>query len=38
MEDFVKFCKSIGGATDSVMSELLAFESDRRAVNITINR
>ncbi|EGD76285.1 proton ATPase accessory subunit [Salpingoeca rosetta] len=37
IEDFYKFCKSIGGATEDVMCEILAFEADRRAFNITIN-
>ncbi|KAL3692335.1 hypothetical protein R1sor_005986 [Riccia sorocarpa] len=37
LEDFYKFCKSLGGATAELMSELLAFEADWRAVNITVN-
>ena len=28
----------MGGATSEIMGDLLAFEADRRAVNITINR
>ncbi|XVF14223.1 hypothetical protein REPUB_Repub09cG0039700 [Reevesia pubescens] len=38
LEDFYKFCQKLGGATAEIMSDLLAFEADRRAVNITINR
>nr|VDD26406.1 unnamed protein product [Brassica oleracea] len=48
LEDFYKFCqltplslcirnRNFGGATSEIMSDLLAFEADRRAVNITIN-
>nr|GMD58119.1 V-type proton ATPase subunit D2 [Ipomoea batatas] len=37
LEDFYRFCLKLGGATAEVMSGLLAFEADRRAVNITIN-
>eukprot|EP00055_Hartaetosiga_balthica_P003545 m.8152 g.8152 ORF g.8152 m.8152 type:complete len:350 (-) comp3032_c0_seq1:23-1072(-) len=37
LEDFYKFCKEIGGATADVMCEILEFEADRRAFNITIN-
>ncbi|CAA7051935.1 unnamed protein product [Microthlaspi erraticum] len=37
LEDFYKFCQKLGGATSEIMSDLLAFEADRRAVNITIN-
>ncbi|RRT69685.1 hypothetical protein B296_00037136, partial [Ensete ventricosum] len=29
--------QKLGGATSEIMSDLLAFEADRRAVNITIN-
>ncbi|KVI09093.1 ATPase, V0 complex, c/d subunit [Cynara cardunculus var. scolymus] len=38
LEDFYQFCQKLGGATAEIMSDLLAFEADRRAVNITINR
>ncbi|KAF2308995.1 hypothetical protein GH714_042443 [Hevea brasiliensis] len=31
------FNRNFGGATAEIMSDLLAFEADRRAVNITIN-
>ncbi|CAM8987629.1 unnamed protein product [Rhodiola kirilowii] len=37
LEDFYKFCQKIGGATAEIMSDLLSFEADRRAINITIN-
>ncbi|THU51952.1 hypothetical protein C4D60_Mb06t36490 [Musa balbisiana] len=37
LEDFYNFCQKLGGATAEIMSDLLAFEADRRAVNITIN-
>lgn len=30
--------QKLGGATAEIMSDLLAFEADRRAVNISINR
>ncbi|RHN44195.1 putative ATPase, V0 complex, c/d subunit [Medicago truncatula] len=36
LEDFYRFCQKLGGATAEIMSDLLAFEADRRAVNITI--
>ncbi|MQM08601.1 hypothetical protein Taro_041457 [Colocasia esculenta] len=37
LEDFYKFCQKLGGATAEIMSDLLSFEADRRAINITIN-
>jgi V-type H+-transporting ATPase subunit d len=37
LEDFYRFCQKLGGATSTIMCDLLAFEADRRAVNITIN-
>jgi len=37
LEDFYRFCRDLGGETASVMSEILSFEADRRAINITIN-
>ncbi|KAI8539737.1 hypothetical protein RHMOL_Rhmol09G0205900 [Rhododendron molle] len=37
LEDFYRFCQKLGGATAEIMSDLLAFEADRRAVNISIN-
>jgi len=37
LEDFERFCQSIGGPTADVMGRILAFEADRRTINITIN-
>jgi V-type H+-transporting ATPase subunit d len=37
LEDFDRFCQSIGGPTADVMGRILAFEADRRTINITIN-
>jgi V-type H+-transporting ATPase subunit d len=37
LEDFERFCQSLGGPTADVMGRILAFEADRRAINITIN-
>eukprot|EP00243_Klebsormidium_subtile_P003700 TRINITY_DN17291_c0_g1_i1.p1 TRINITY_DN17291_c0_g1~~TRINITY_DN17291_c0_g1_i1.p1 ORF type:complete len:354 (+),score=82.99 TRINITY_DN17291_c0_g1_i1:399-1460(+) len=37
LEDFYNFCKKLGGATATIMCGLLAYEADRRAINITIN-
>jgi V-type H+-transporting ATPase subunit d len=37
LEDFYKFCKKQDETTAEVMSEILAFEADRRAIIITIN-
>ncbi|KAG6498439.1 hypothetical protein ZIOFF_046352 [Zingiber officinale] len=37
LDDFYNFCQKLGGATAEIMPDLLAFEADRRAVNITIN-
>jgi len=37
LEDFNEFCQKLGGETAEVMGEILAFEADRRAINITIN-
>lgn len=37
LEDFYAFCMAQGGATADVMGEILRFEADRRAINITIN-
>ncbi|KAH7102556.1 vacuolar ATP synthase subunit D 1 [Auriculariales sp. MPI-PUGE-AT-0066] len=37
LEDFMEFCDSIGGPTGEVMRPILAFEADRRTINITIN-
>lgn len=37
LEDFYNYCQKIGGPTAEVMGEILKFEADRRAINITIN-
>ncbi|KAH9936278.1 ATPase V0 complex subunit D [Fomitopsis serialis] len=37
LEDFHAFCDTIGGPTAEVMQRILAFEADRRSINITIN-
>eukprot|EP01110_Echinostelium_bisporum_P013271 TRINITY_DN873_c0_g1_i2.p1 TRINITY_DN873_c0_g1~~TRINITY_DN873_c0_g1_i2.p1 ORF type:complete len:263 (+),score=75.13 TRINITY_DN873_c0_g1_i2:114-902(+) len=37
LEDFHKFCKKLGGETETFMGEILQFEADRRSINITIN-
>ena len=37
LEDFCRFCERLGGATAEIMRGLLAFEADRRVINITIN-
>jgi len=37
LEDFFNFCQKLGGQTSEVMTEILQFEADRRAINITIN-
>ncbi|CAK9295002.1 unnamed protein product [Gordionus sp. m RMFG-2023] len=37
IEDFYKYCQKLGGTTAEVMTEILAFEADRRAFIITIN-
>ena len=37
LEDFHAFCQTIGGPTAEIMSRILAFEADRRSINITIN-
>ncbi|KAF9533109.1 vacuolar ATP synthase subunit [Crepidotus variabilis] len=37
LEDFYEYCSSLGGPTAEVMHDILAFEADRRTVNITIN-
>ncbi|KAG4301594.1 hypothetical protein PCANB_001681 [Pneumocystis canis] len=37
LEDFYVFCKSLGGTTFELMSNILKFEADRRAINITLN-
>ncbi|TFY69558.1 hypothetical protein EVJ58_g351 [Rhodofomes roseus] len=37
LEDFYEFCGTIGGPTAEVMQRILAFEADRRSINIAIN-
>ena len=37
LDDFAAFCSLLGGATAELMADLLAFDADRRALNITLN-
>jgi V-type H+-transporting ATPase subunit d len=37
LEDFYRYCKTLGGETWLMMKELLEFEADRRTISITIN-
>ncbi len=37
IEDFHAFCMKKGGTTKEVMATFLSFESDRRAISITLN-
>jgi len=38
LEDFYDFCvNKLGGETGRIMKDILQFEADRRAINITIN-
>jgi V-type H+-transporting ATPase subunit d len=37
LEDFFGYCQKIGGTTAEVMGQILSFEADRRAINITLN-
>lgn len=37
LEDFYQLCNRLGGATAELMGEILQFEADRRATNITLN-
>lgn len=37
LADFYSLCKKLGGATAELMGEILEFEADRRAINITLN-
>lgn len=37
LEDFHKLCMHLGGATNELMGDILKFEADRRAINITVN-
>lgn len=38
LTDSLKTYQGIGGATAELMCDLLSFEADWRAVNITVNR
>jgi V-type H+-transporting ATPase subunit d len=37
LEDFMSFCSKLPSPTDTIMQEILSFEADRRAINITVN-
>lgn len=37
LDDFAALCRQLGGTTKEVMGDMLAFEADRRALNITLN-
>ncbi|KAI3431669.1 hypothetical protein D9Q98_004716 [Chlorella vulgaris] len=37
LDDFSSFVHGVGGTTGAVMGEMLSFEADRRALNITLN-
>jgi V-type H+-transporting ATPase subunit d len=37
LEDFLQFCSKLDSPTNSIMQEILAFEADRRSINITVN-
>jgi len=37
LEDFYRYVKNLGGITGNVMAEILEFEADRRAINVTLN-
>jgi V-type H+-transporting ATPase subunit d len=37
LEDFYAYTQNLGGETARIMKELLEFEADRRAIDITIN-
>lgn len=37
LEDFHRFCQSLPSPSNEVMTKILAFEADRRTLNITIN-
>lgn len=37
LDDFAGWCSKMGGATAECMGDLLAFDADRRALNITLN-
>jgi len=37
LEDFYAYTQTLGGETAAIMKELLEFEADKRAINITLN-
>lgn len=37
LEDFYRYTQELGGTTAEMMKELLEFEADRRAIEITVN-
>lgn len=37
LEDFYEFCQKLPNPSDEVMTRLLQFEADRRAINISLN-
>lgn len=37
LEDFYRYCEQLGGTTFEIMKDILQFEADRRAINITLN-
>ncbi|KAI5455296.1 H(+)-transporting V0 sector ATPase subunit d [Naganishia albida] len=37
LEDFSNFCQTLPAPTNELMSRILAFEADRRTINITLN-
>ncbi|XP_017020194.1 probable V-type proton ATPase subunit d 2 [Drosophila kikkawai] len=37
LEGFHSYCRGLGGSTGEVMTNLLAFEADRRAITIAVN-
>jgi V-type H+-transporting ATPase subunit d len=37
LEDFHNFCQTLPAPTSEIMTRILAFEADRRTLNITIN-
>lgn len=37
LEDFHQFCQTLPAPTNEIMTRILAFEADRRTLNITIN-
>jgi len=37
LEDFYRYTQQLGGTTAEMMKELLEFEADRRAIEITVN-